>query len=57
MTDDLLKHIIYLTAKISDNLALFRGKTELITRLFENKLLGTLMSAVDVSEMKKKQNY
>lgn len=57
INDDLLKHIIYLTDKISENLALFRGKTELITRLFTNKLFGALMGKVEVSDMKTKERY
>lgn len=46
--------MIFLVNKISDNLALFQGKTDLLTRLLTNKLLKSLMPNVDMTKIKEK---
>ena len=44
--------MIYLINKMSEKIALFRGKTEILTKLFSHKLLAALIETVDTSKMK-----
>lgn len=59
ITGDLLNHLVYLTEKITENVQLYRGKTELLTKLLSNKLLKALFSKIDTNKMKLEmfQNY
>ena len=59
ITGDLLNHLVYLTEKITENVQLYRGKTDLLTKLLSNKLLKALFSKIDTNKMKEEmfQNY
>jgi len=58
IANKLLRHVLYLINKVGENLALFSGKTDMLTKLLSNDLLKTFMGVItDVSAMKGKIEY
>ena len=58
IANKLLRHVLYLINKVGENLALFSGKTDMLTKLLSNDLLKTFMGVItDVSAMKGKIKY
>ena len=51
---DLFQHAKYLVTKVKENIALFRGKTDLLNRLLSNGMIKIFMGVVSekISELK-----
>lgn len=54
----LMRHVLYLIKQVGDKIALFSGKTEMLTKLLSNDLLKIFMGCItDVNGIKGNPKY